>query len=138
MAMWQLLEDYEELMALRDPVDPGEKVKTDDQWNEDGVIAAIESTWGVHEHRGTCEVRAQRQMPANLQINVNLPLNLPPGLDPATLPEQLQQLIAQMLQATQQDLVTRAQQAVNEALKAQAPLIGAEVAFRGGAWRLSF
>ena len=42
-----------------------------------------------------------------------------------------------MLQGTQQNLVTQAQEAVNQALKAQAPLLGAEVAFRGATWRLS-
>jgi hypothetical protein len=136
-AMWELLEEYEQLMGLSDPVDPIEKVRSDDEWREDGVIAAIESSWGIHEHRGAFEVRAQRQMPASLQVTVNLPLNFPPGLDPATLPQQVQQLLNQMLQATQQNLVTAAQQAVNDALKAQAPLLGADVAFRGGSWRLS-
>jgi hypothetical protein len=136
-AMWELLEEYEQLMALDNPVDPAEKIRTDDPWREEGILAAIESSWGVHEYRGEFEVRGQRQMPSNLQVTVNLPLNFPPGLDPATLPQQLQQLIAQMLQETQQNLVAQAQEAVDQALKAQAPLTGAEVAFRGATWRLS-
>jgi hypothetical protein len=113
--MWELLEEYEQLMALPEPVDPAEKIRTQDEWREAGVLAAIESTWGAHEFQGQFEVRGQRQMPANLSVTVNLPLNFPPGLDPQTLPQQLQQLIGQMLQATQQNLVTQAQQAVDQA-----------------------
>jgi len=136
-AMWELLEEYEEMMALRDPIDPAEKIRTEDEWREEGVMAVLESAWGVHEFQGEFAVRAQRQMPGNLQVTVNLPLNLPPGIDPATLPQQLQQMIGQMLQAAQQGLVAQAQEAVNQALKAQAPLIGAEVAFRDGVWKLA-
>ncbi len=135
--MWELLEDYEDLMSARSPIDPAEAVRTEDEWREPGVLGAIESGWGVHEFRGDFVVRGQRQMPANLQINVNIPVNLPPGLNPQMLPEQLQQLLQQMLQEAQQGLVAQAQQAVNDAVKAQAPLAGAEVAFRGGAWRLA-
>ncbi len=136
-ALWELLEEYEELMSTRDPIDPAEVLRTDDEWRESGVLGAIESTWGVHEYAGEFMVRAQRQMPANLQINLNLPLNLPPSVNPQTLPQQLQQILSQMLQEAQQGLLAQAQEAVNDAMKAQAPLLGAEVAFRGGSWRLS-
>lgn len=136
-AMWELFEEYETLMATRDPVDPAEAVRTKDEWREPGVLGAIESSWGVHEFSGDFMVRGQRQMPANLQINVNIPVNLPPGLNPQMLPEQLQQLLQQMLQEAQQGLIAQAQQAVNDAMKAQAPLAGAEVAFRGGGWRFT-
>jgi hypothetical protein len=40
-----------------------------------------------------------------------------------------------MLQNAQQGLVAEAQQAVEQAMKAQAPLVGAEVAFRGARWQ---
>lgn len=136
-ALWNLMEEYEELMKLRDPVDPAEVIRTQDEWREEGVLAAIESTWGLHEFRGGFEVRAQRQMPANLQVNVNLPLHFPPGVNPETLPQHVQQALQQMLQAAQQGLIAQAQQAVNDALKQQAPLIGADVALRGARWRLS-
>lgn len=134
-AMWELLEEYEELMALRAPIDPADVIRSDDQWRERGVLAVIESTWDAHGLAGEFEVRAQRQMPANMQINVNIPLNFPPNLDPQELPAQLQQLLAQMLQNAQQGLVAEAQQAVEQAMKAQAPLVGAEVAFRGARWQ---
>ena len=45
-AMWELLGEYEQLMALDDPVDPAEKIRTDDHWREQGTLAAIESSWG--------------------------------------------------------------------------------------------
>jgi hypothetical protein len=134
--MWELMEHYEDLMSTRDPVDPAEAVRTVDEWREPGVVSAIESSWGVHQFSGEFVVRGQRQMPGNLQINVNIPMNLPAGVNPAALPQQVQQLLQQMLQEAQAGLVTQAQQAVEEAMKAQAPLVGAEVAFRGGAWRL--
>lgn len=134
-ALWQLLEEYEQLMGLRAPIDPAEVIRDDDQWHEPGILAVIESTWGTHGLAGELEVRAQRQMPANMQINVNLPLNFPPNINPQELPAQLQQMLAAMLQNAQQGLVAQAQQAVEQAMKAQAPLVGAEVGFRGARWQ---
>jgi Serine dehydrogenase proteinase len=128
--MWELLNQYEDDMKLLEPLDPVTAVGDEEVYTEEAVTALIESTWGVHEHGGTIEVRARRQQPPNLNVAVNLNLNLPANLNP-----QAQAAIQQLLQAAQQEIIQQAQQAVQEALRAQAPLIGVEAAFRAGRWK---
>jgi len=132
--MWRLFEAYERDMRLVEPIDPVTAVSTQDRFEEPGVIAILESTSGVDEFRGNMEVRAKRQMPANLQVSVNLNLQFPPGIDLQQLPAQIQQLLQQLMQNLQQAAVQQAQQAVQQALQSQAPLIGADAAFRNGRW----
>ena len=105
-------------------------LSTQDRFTEPGVVAMIESTAGVDEFKGDMEVRAKRQMPANLQVSVNLNLQFPAGINPQQLPAQVQQLLQQLQQAA----VQQAQIAVQQALQAQAPLVGADAGFRNGRW----
>lgn len=130
--LWELLEEYEELMKLREPIDPAEVTKTTDHFREPATIAMIETTWGASSFSGEIEVQATRQMPQNLQVAVNLNLQLPAGLNPAA-----QQALQQFLQAAQQAVVQQSHDAVQEALKAQAPISKIDVGFRGGAWRFA-
>lgn len=128
--LWRLLNQYEVDMALLDPLDPVTAVANTDLYTEDAVIAAIESTWALDELAGQIEVRARRQMPPNLNVALNMNLNVPANLDPAA-----QAGLQQLLQAAQQQIMQDAQQAVQQALRDQAPLLGAEGAFRNGKWR---
>ncbi len=131
--MWALLTEYERDLNLLEPIDPAVAAANHDVFREDAVIAVIESTRAVHEFAGHIEIRAQRQMPPNLNVALNLDLQLPAGLNPQELPAALQAL----LQLAQQDLLQHAQQAVQQALKAQAPIVGLEAGFRNGSWRRS-
>lgn len=128
--MWRLLSDYEDEMKLLQPLDPLKAVETDDHYREQAMIAVVESHWAVHSFRGEIEIRAKRQIPQNLNVGLNMNLQLPPGVNAQQLPAAIQQ----MVQQAQQALLQQAQQAVQEALKNQAPLVGAEAGFRGGAW----
>jgi hypothetical protein len=128
--MWQLLGEYEEDMKLLDPIDPVTALGNDDLFQEDGVIALVESTAFAHELAGTVEVRARRQQPPNLNVALNLNIQLPQNLNP-----QQQAAMQQMLQAAQQQIIQQAQQAVQDALRQQAPLVGVDAGFRGGKWR---
>jgi hypothetical protein len=132
--MWGLYEVYELDMKLRDPIDPVGVLSTQDRFTEPGVMAMIESTNGVDEFRGDMEVRAKRQMPANLQVSVNLNLQLPAGINLQQLPAQAQQVLQQLMQNLQQLALQQAQQAVQQALQTQAPLVGADASFRNGKW----
>jgi len=132
--MWRLLETYERDMKLLEPLDTLAAVSTQDRFSELGVIAIVESTAGSDEFTGTLEVRAKRQMPANLQVAVNLNLQFPPGFDIQQLPAEAQQVLQQLMQALQQAALQQAQQAVQQAMQSQAPLIGADSGFRGGKW----
>jgi hypothetical protein len=114
--MWQLLNEYEADLRLLEPLDPVTTIANSDLHTEVAVMAVIESTWGVHEHAGQIEVRARRQPPPNLNLALNLNIKLPEGLDP------------------QQQISEQAQQAVQDALRAQSPLVGVETALRGAQW----
>lgn len=128
--MWKLLQQYEDDLKLLEPIDPVRALTTTDLYEEDGVIAALESTWAVHEFAGKIEIRARRQMPPNLNVALNLNIQLPPGLNPAQ-----QAAMQQLLQAAQQQILQQAQDAVQQALRDNAPPQGADAGFRGGVWR---
>lgn len=134
-AMWSLLNEYEDEMKVMDPLDPQMAISNGDLYEEDSKVAAIESTWGVHEFCGTLEVRAHRQMPPNLAVNMNMNLQLPNLPQPIT--PDVHQLIEQMMQGLQQQIAQSAQDAVQEALQKQAPLAGIEAVLKGGHWILT-
>jgi hypothetical protein len=127
--MWRLLEQHEGDLRLLEPLDPVQAVAATDFYSEDVSIAVIESTWAAHAFQGQIEIRAQRQQPPQLNVALNLNIQLPPGFDP-----QQQVAAQQFLQAAQQDIIQQAQQAVQDALRSQAPLQGVDAAFRGGRW----
>ena len=129
-AMWNLLCRYEEDLKLREPIDPAERVSDSDRFVEETPIAVVESTSTVYEFRGKLDVRAVRQMPPTLNVSLSLNPQMPPNLDPSELPPEIQAMFQQI--AAQ--LMPLAQQAVREALDAQAPLAGIEVNFRDGKW----
>ncbi len=131
--MWDLFLEYEQDLKLSTPIDPGTVARSADLYTEEAAIAVIETARMTHEFVGQIEVRAVRQMPGNLQVAFNLNLQLPPGVDPATLPANMQQVFQQIQQA----IAPQAHQAVVEALKQQAPVIGVEAGFRGASWRRS-
>lgn len=130
--MWDLLNEYEKVMKLREPLDVAEVISDKDRYSEATTIAVIESVWGAHSFGGELEVVAKRQLPPQLNVSLNLNLQLPPQIDVAQLPPALQQLLA----TVQQSLFEQAQQALQAALQQQAPLIGAEARVKGGAWKL--
>ena len=94
----------------------------------------VESTEEVRQFVGKLEVRATRLLPPSLNVSMAINLQLPPGIDPQALTPEAQALLQGMLQQAQQDLTNDAQNAVEEALKHQAPLAGVEVALRGARW----
>ena len=129
-SMWKLLEAYETDLKLREPFDPVLAVAGTEHYTESATIAVVESTAALFEFQGQLDVRARRQMPPNLSVALNLNLQLPPGLQPDQMPAELQALLQQLQQA----LLGHAQAAVQQALAAQAPLVGLDVGLRGGRW----
>src|SRR5205823_1762038 len=65
--MWDLFIAYEQDLKLGVPIDPAVAVASADLYEEDIVVAIIESASMTHEHAGRIEIRAVRQMPGNLQ-----------------------------------------------------------------------
>jgi hypothetical protein len=115
--MWDLLRAYEQDLRLLEPLDSFSALGQNDEYEEDVVIAVIETEGMVHEHDGRLVIRAKRQIPQTLQVNVNVPIQVPANLDQ----QQLTPALQQMLQQAQQEISQAAQQAVQEALRAQAP-----------------
>lgn len=132
--LWALLNDYEGHLKLLQPIDPVKAVETTDLFTEPASMAVVESSWGTHEFQGVVEIRAKRQVPQNINVALNLNVQLPPGIDANQLPAALTQALQQLIAQAQQALTQQATVAVQEALKAQAPLAGVEAAVRGGAW----
>lgn len=132
--LWALLNDYEEHLKLLQPIDPVKAIETTDIFKEPGSMAVVESGWGTHEFQGEVEIRAKRQMPQNINVGLTLNLQLPRGIDANQLPDALKETLQQLINQAQQALTEHATVAVQEALKAQAPVAGLDVALRGGAW----
>lgn len=128
--MWQLLNTYEDDLKLLEPIDPAVATASQDLYTETSVISVVETSAGGHEFIGETQVRAQRQVPPNLNVSLNVNVQLPPNIQVQQLPPQLQQLMQQF----QQTLIQQAQQAVQKALQDQAPIIGFEAGLRGGKW----
>ena len=129
-AMWALLCKYEEDLKLREPVDPADRVIDSDRFVDETPIAVVESTRTLYEFRGRLDIRPVRQMPSTLNVSLNLNLPLPPNVDPSQLPAEVPGIFEQM----QAQLMPLAQQAVSEALGAQAPIAGIDVSFRDSKW----
>lgn len=129
--MWELLNEYEEDLKLRQPLDVLAALSAGDRYVEQVTLATIDSTWGTHSFTGTLEVQAKRQLPPTLNVALNVNLQLPPGLDVAQVPAEIQNLLAGLQQAVMQ----QAQLAVQEAIQQQAPLLGAEARVKGGMWQ---
>jgi hypothetical protein len=129
-AMWNLLNEYEADMKILQTIDPAAATANTDLYEEDCIVAIIESAWAASEHQGRAEVRAKRQMPQNFNLALNVALQLPQGINVNQLPAALQQA----LQAAQQQIVQQAQQAVDAAMKKQAPVVGLEVGLRDARW----
>ena len=133
-AMWKLLCKYEDELQMRDPIDPVELVQNTDRFVDELAIAAIESNNTLFEFRGKLDVQAVRQMPPTLNVSLNQNLQLPVGMDPSNLPAELQQILQQMQAQMVQQLLPDAEQAVKQAIAAQAPLTNLSVNYRGGKW----
>lgn len=139
--LWALLNEYESELKLLEPVDPAAVTVDTDLYTEPATIALVESTWGSHAYTGTISIRAQRQMPQNFNVALNLNLQVPqippggaPGAPQGPPNQAVQQALQAILQQIQPLLLQQANQAVNEALRKQAPISGLEARFLGGRW----
>lgn len=125
-AMWNLFCKYEEDLRLREPIDPIGIIQTQNRISDDLALAALESESTLFEFQGTLDVRAMRQMPPTLNVALNLNPQIPPNTSPNQIQAMMQQLMNQLLPA--------AQQAVNDALESQSPIIGVDVKFLHAQW----
>lgn len=130
-AMWNLLEEYEDLMSTRRPMDPESALPEDvDRGEVPIVLGAIESGALAHRINGTLHIQRKRQIPSQLQMNLQLALNLPPGLDTAAIPAAAQQALQAILEQAQREVG----KLVQDEVRKQAPVIGIEGRLRTSGW----
>jgi hypothetical protein len=130
--MWQLYEAYEELCALRRPIDPRTFIPaSQDEHVEPVTMGCIESSAMSHHFTADLKGRVRRQMPPQLTLSLNFSLQLPPGAQAQQLGANAQQIIQQMLQQVQ----LQAQALIQQELRNQMPVVGLELWTQNGAWQ---
>ena len=130
--MWQLFEEYEKELELRDNLDPETLLADNEEEKElkDLPLAFIESTEKLHRFETQAKFRKKRNVPNAPQININLSLGLPANINPQQVPQQLQQAINQIMQQIMQSLPSLVQQEIIR----QSPIVGFEGRTYGGRW----
>ena len=128
--MWKLLENYETELKLLEPLDAFEILERSDPYVEHVTMASIESRAASHMYQGTLKMEGQRAIPPTVNVSMTFPLSVPPDIDASELPQEVQAQIT----ALQQSLAQQAQAAVQDALRQQAPLVGAQVRMLGARW----
>lgn len=130
--MWQLFEEYEKELELRNNLDPETLLaeREEEKNLKDLPLAVIESTEKLHRFEVQAKFRKKRNVPNNPQININLNIGLPPNINPQQVPQQLQQVINQIMQRIMQSLPSLVQQEIVR----QSPVVGFEGRTFGGRW----
>lgn len=127
-AMWELLEDYEQTMNLRHPVDAEALLGNNDNYSETVTIAMLESSSMVWAFRGDLTLRKIRQAPGQVNIGLNLNVALPPGIPQNLIP---QEVVQQLVQQVQNDVP----HIVQEQVKNQSPVLRVQGRIQDGYWR---
>ncbi len=132
--IWNLYQEYEELLQITNPIDPEELLNQEnkEEYTMYNVpLAVIESIDNVDIFEINTIFRKRRNIPPNPQININMNLTLPPGIDPASLPQNFQNIIQQLMQPINQAIP----QIVQQEIARQSPLVGIERRTFGGKWK---
>jgi Serine dehydrogenase proteinase len=126
--MWQLMEEYEAVMEMLNPLDVKELLEPDlDEYTSSLVMGMIESITDNWSFRGKLKLQRLRQAPSQVNININLGFTPPPGMAPEMLP---QEAINQLAQQVQRNVP----QIVQEQVKKQSPTLKIEGGVQGGRW----
>jgi hypothetical protein len=129
--IWQLFEEYEKELDLRDNLDPETLLENEEEHKlKNLTLAVLESTERLHRFETQAFFRKKRNVPSNPQINVNLNVGLPANVDPQQVPQQLQQALNQIMQQIMQILPALVQQEIVR----QSPVVGFEGRTFGGRW----
>lgn len=128
--MWDLYEQYEQLMKLNEPLDVKIAVGGDnDEYEEEIVMGAIESVQRTDLFTGTYRVKKLRQMPP--QMNLTLNFSLPPQIRPDMLPQEVNAVLQNFIQEMQVQLPRFIQAEVNK----QAPVTKIQGDLLNGSWK---
>lgn len=132
--IWDLYQEYEQLLQLTKPIDPEELLTREnkEEYVIDNIpLAIIESIPKLDIFELSSVFRRKRQVPPNPQININMNLGLPPGIDPTKLPQNFQQIVQQLMGQIAQAIP----QIVQQEIIRQSPIVGIEGRTFGGEWK---
>jgi hypothetical protein len=132
--IWNLYQEYEQLLQLIKPIDPEELLTREnkEEYSMDNIpLAVIESIPKLDIFELSSVFRRKRQVPPNPQININMNLGLPPGVDPTKLPQNFQQIVQQLMGQIAQAIP----QIVQQEIVRQSPIVGIEGRSFGGQWK---
>jgi hypothetical protein len=132
--IWNLYQEYEQLLQLTKPIDPEELLTREnkEEYSIDNIpLAIIESIPKLDIFELSSVFRRKRQVPPNPQININMNLGLPPGIDPTKLPQNFQQIVQQLMGQIAQAIP----QIVQQEIVRQSPIVGIEGRSFGGQWK---
>ena len=130
--LWKLYLKCEDLLKLKEPIDPFVALCDKEEEHLENIpIAIIESESKLHIFSLSVALKRKRQVPSNPQININVGLNLPPSVKPEEIPQQAQQILQQMINQIAQE----AQRLVQQEIIKQSPEIGIDAKGYGGKWR---
>jgi hypothetical protein len=130
--MWDLYLEYEQLLELREPIDPIatlDKYGKEEHTLEDVPIACIESVKGLHAFQQDIVITRQRKVPTNPTINISLNLQVPPIQtgQPTQPPQIPQEVINQLMQ--------QIGKTVREQIVQQSETVGVQVRTAKSRWR---
>jgi len=132
--IWDLYQEYEQLLQLTKPIDPEELLTRENKEKHaiDNIpLAIIENIPKLDIFELNSVFRRKRQVPPNPQININMNLGLPPGIDPMKLPQNFQQIVQQLMGQIAQAIP----QIVQQEIIRQSPIVGIEGRTFGGEWK---
>jgi hypothetical protein len=117
---WDLLESYESLMQLRNPVDPNSSIPMGQESCQIPIIfATIESETRLDLYTGDYRLTNIRQIPPQLNLNLGFNLTLPANIPLESIPQESQQILQLLIQQIQQQGAFLIQQEIQK----QAPII---------------
>lgn len=127
--MWALLEDYENVMNMRVPINAEDILGRDRDRAEVQVdLAMTESSAMNWSFESILRLNRIRQTPGEYKININFGVSLPEGIAEEQIPAAILQQLAQQMQVGLQDMVRKQ---VSE----QSPVIRVEAQVLSGAWK---
>jgi hypothetical protein len=128
-AMWSLLEEYEQMLDMRRPVDLEAMLgQGRDEVDAAQMAAVIESTDMTWAYRGLLRARRIRQAPHDVNINIKVGVTLPPGVSRELIPREILEQLAKQLEV---DLPEAAKQQTRD----QSAVVRVEARFQGAEWQ---
>jgi hypothetical protein len=132
--LWNLFKAYEELLQLKEPLDPHVCFPANIDIDEVSLpitTGIIESENITSVYNGVFKLRRIRKTPQQLNFNLNVGLQLPSNIEPQNIPLELKKLINETLE----EIKKQAPKWIMDQTKKQSPIEKIELSFEDAHWR---